>query len=144
MHKFKAEIIDWLNGGRYEWKFCRQDGFWTEVRRLENFLFADEVRKIDEYAHLKEAYLKGKIIQVRLYGEWLDIKNTPTWNYPVEEYRIKPKPKTKKMVQWLFKCEKGNFFTNSDYYETGVKPTNVYLATPIKPLPHTEIEVDCE
>jgi len=139
-HKFKDEITDWLNGGVYEHK---QHG-WTKfykIVQLQDFNIADEVRKVDEYRHLREALERGETIQFCDRGLWEDIKY-PAFNARLENYRIKPK--TKKMVQWLFKSEvNGNFYVTQRYFDIGIKP-EVSHGTPIKPLPHTEIEVDCE
>jgi hypothetical protein len=95
MHKFKAEIIDWLNGGKYEHLF---NGVWLPVKDLIDFHFARQVIKIE-------------------------------------------KPKTKKMVQWLFKEKDGAVFVGPYYYYIGIKPS-FFNYTPIKPLPNTEIEVE--
>ena len=45
----------------------------------------------DPYADLKKAHAEGRVIQARPQGYWVDSPN-PSWNYPVEDYRIKPEP----------------------------------------------------
>ncbi len=39
-----------------------------------------------------KAYSEGKVIQIKKYGLWYDIKQTPLFSHDVE-YRIKPEPK---------------------------------------------------
>lgn len=48
----------------------------------------------DPYKHLKKAKLEGKTLQV--FGsvfKWMNIDFEPSWDLPVEHYRIKPEPK---------------------------------------------------
>jgi hypothetical protein len=97
MHKFKDEIIDWLNGGKYE--FQVDEKIWLNVTCVGHFDYTN-IRKVE-----------------------------------------KPKPKTKKMVQWLFN-DGENYFSLNIYYDLGVTPQDVFGTKPIKPLPHTEIEVE--
>jgi len=141
MHKFKAEIIDWLNGGKYDVRFSGRTG-WCPLNQIGAFDIADEVRKVDEYAHLKEAYFQGKTIQLLIDGKWKDIKSTPTWNYPIKDYRIKPKTKT--LVKWLvFNFCTDNYRESELFYD--VDDTNPTFCGPIsfiKPLLYTKIEVE--
>jgi hypothetical protein len=137
MHKFKNEIIDWLNGGKYE---CKIQGHeWQKIGHLQDFVCAAEVSKVDEYAHLKEALERGETIQLFAGGEWVDVE--PDFSVSACNYRVKPKPKTKKMVQWLIKDSVGDYFVGHTFYEIGNIP-QINYGTLIKPLPHTEIEVE--
>lgn len=141
-HKFKDEIIDWLNGGKYEYQLGSR---WEPLDRLQFFDTVVNIRKVDEYKHLREAEERGETIQIisRITGEWRDIKGKPSFHCAVDQYRIKPK--TKKIVQWLFKqTSSGHLVLGSTYFEIGFTPNQSTLLVPIKPLPHTEIEVDCE
>lgn len=137
-HKFKDEIIDWLNGGKYEFTTSIDDA-WFPVYVLNGFDSASEVRKVDEYKHLREALERGETIQVIVTDEWVDIDDWPKFYFPADKYRIKPK--TKKMVQWLIKNDSGEFLSTNNFYDVGIEPSFLY-AEAIKPLPHTEIEVE--
>lgn len=140
-HKFKDEIIDWLNGGEYEFKKDTWIEF-SKITELQNFIVADDVRKVDQYKHLREALERGETIQFmgRYDRDWLTLKSPANFNHPASWYRIKPK--TKKMVQWLLKdLHSCKYFASLDYYDVGVTP-DIGQTEAIKSLPHTEIEVE--
>lgn len=67
----------------------------------------NDLRKVDPYKELKAAHAAGKVIQCRKRdGVWLDI-SYPNWDSPANCYRIKPEPKTVKLL--AFVSERGSF-----------------------------------
>lgn len=144
-HKFKDEIIDWLNGGEYEFvtvnHISGSSHGWHQINQISCFDIAEEVRKVDEYKHLRAALERGETLQALDDDglKWIDIDWEPSFIQPANEYRIKPK--TKKMVQWLIKNDSGEFLLTNNFYAVGIEPSFIY-AEAIKPLPHTEIEVE--
>jgi hypothetical protein len=75
---------------------------------------------VDEYAELKEAQERGEVIQTRGSGGWYDRTAGSTgFEYPVDQYRIKPK--VKKLYAFLFsqveKSYQTIFFETKDHAE---------------------------
>jgi hypothetical protein len=126
MHKFKDEIIYWLNGNECEYRIYIGPCFWYKIKDLGDFLCADEVRKLNKNVRLEENQIKP-------------IDRTPQDFFKKQKTK---KQKTKKMVQWLFKSNDGELLIGGKFYEKGKTPVIDFFYIPIKPLPHTEIEIE--
>lgn len=83
---------------------------------------------VDPYKELKEAYVRGEVIQINYREDkaanyWVDIIN-PIWEFPVESYRIKPweMPKPPEGKEWH-----RNDFTK-EMLDGGYRPlTNIFI-----------------
>jgi len=125
-HKHKKKILEYAQDCQEDaeawqkWEFIWND-VWVACKEHPAWNTGTEIyRRIDPYRELKEAQERGEVIQFRyLTGDW-NIATTPTWNLPVDRYRIKPKVKklyaflvcasainTTGYMKIYFKCESG-------------------------------------
>lgn len=54
---------------------------------------------------IMQAFLAGRTIQMsavsNLDSKWLDVRHEPSWNWWANNYRIKPEPWRRWVVEWL-------------------------------------------
>lgn len=95
----QAEImLHWANGGEVEYSWIK-DKNWTKCQ-FPTWNFGEyDYRIKGPYSELKEA-AKDPTKQIRfLEGTWRDSDYTWEFNYPVENYGIRDKPKPMKNVK---------------------------------------------
>jgi hypothetical protein len=97
-----------------------------------------EAEQVDPYAELKAAYEAGETIQVMCSYGW-EAAKTPSWSYPVEEYRVKPT--TVKMWQWVVGTGGHTMLTNGFFPTVEEMEREYRLHKVIQRADWTEIEV---
>jgi len=87
-HKHADLIIEWANGADIE--YFDHSGKWDSIPTPS--WDEDKMYRLnDPYRELKDAYLAGKVIQIKDGGEWDNI-DCPLFKAPASDYRIKPEP----------------------------------------------------
>ena len=77
------------------------------------FHFKDKIMNTKQKIEIMQAYLDGKTIQYtdKSYENWKDLHNEPLWNFKECYFRIKPKQKVKKTINYhCFENVTGNLF----------------------------------
>ena len=99
-----------------------------------------------EKIEIMQAYLDGKTIQYtdKSYENWEDLHNEPLWNFKECYFRIKPKQKVKKTINYhCFESSSGNLVFIKDGCKNYKIFTNVKEYTRIPEFDKTrEIEIE--
>ena len=99
------------------WEVCFAKVDWGSLSIHPKWLLFNKYRRIDPLREFKEARERGEMIEFHTTPDapWLLLTSDVYWVYPPEHYRIKPKPKTIELWQWIMKFD-GTYYITSSLY----------------------------